>query len=385
MSETTTTEPEVIDVTPEPEYLPAARDPQEGQGAAAAIFGTTDPVEVLEAATRAAKALTAVLEDRKLYKQIGNKKHIYIEGWLMLAGMLQIATPNVWVRPINGDETIGWEARYEARAADGRIISSAEGECRRMEEDRKRNGEVVRKWEHRADHAIRSMAQTRAQSKALASALRWVVELGGFSGTPAEEMTSGDDGEPAADRFLDGAQCPACGSKVYDNRADATPENRRPVYKCANKTCTGGRDNRPWATWDPHYFTPPETRAKQRLYDVVVAHEKGWRAYYELDAPDYTADERALLETIHESGDHGSMAGFFWNRLLAAAPWDPDDPAANPTAHDYAIIVRAAAIALEQAEEEDADLILEHDALDRAGEQIYEEEKEAAAGTEYGA
>jgi hypothetical protein len=42
------------------------------------------------------------------------------------------------------------------------------------------------RWKDR--HAVLSMAQTRATSKALGQILRWLPVLAGFSGTPAEEM-----------------------------------------------------------------------------------------------------------------------------------------------------------------------------------------------------
>lgn len=365
MTDTQTTD--IIDVEgeeiTESTSLPAQRPP----GASAALFGTTDPVEVLTAARRAAEALVEVLEERKLYKEIRNKKHVFIEGWLMLAGMLQISTPNVWVKPIeeNG-KRIGWEARYEARAADGRLLSSAEGECRRTEDT----------WADRDEHAIRSMAQTRAQSKALASALRWVVELGGFAGTPAEEMPTNGDKSP----YIDGAQCPSCGSKVYDNRDTATPENKRPVFRCANKECTGGSQGRSWATWDRSYFLPPEIRAKQRVYDTVSSHEKGWRIYFDADAPGYTGDERMLLEIIHESGEHGEMAGFLWNRLITAYYRHTGQEESSEPEIDYAVIVRAAELALAQAEEDAADLILEDRAIEIAEEQLHDERADAEVG-----
>jgi hypothetical protein len=300
----------------------------------------------------------------------------------MLAGMLQISTPNVWVRPINGDEAIGWEARYEARAADGRLLSSAEGECRRLEEDRKRNGEVVRKWEHRAEHAIRSMAQTRAQSKALASALRWVVELGGFSGTPAEEMTGGDE-EPML-------TCPACGKNtVRDNRAakKADPEgkDRWPSFGCRNNACTGGNNGRSWATWDDDYYEPRvdrQNQAKQRVLDIVADREDAWRAYYEPDAPGYTADEEHLLHSIHETGDQRQMAGFLWNRLIDAFDrhtGQADLPDAERE-YDWAIIVRAADNALAQAAEDEPDIILEDQAIAIAEEQVMDEAADADGG-----
>jgi hypothetical protein len=44
------------------------------------------------------------------------------------------------------------------------------------------------RWRTADDYAIRSMAQTRATSKALGSVLRFIVTLAGYDGTPAEEM-----------------------------------------------------------------------------------------------------------------------------------------------------------------------------------------------------
>jgi len=76
-----------------------------------------------------------------------------------------------------GDQ-IGWEARVEARTRDGALVGAAESECLRAES----------KWADRDDYALRSMAQTRATSKALRQPLGFVVALAGYAVTPAEEM-----------------------------------------------------------------------------------------------------------------------------------------------------------------------------------------------------
>jgi hypothetical protein len=50
---------------------------------------------------------------------------------------------------------------------------------------------------------LRSMAQTRACSKVLSNLLKWVARMGGFAGTPAEEMTGNEfdaDGNQAPPR-----------------------------------------------------------------------------------------------------------------------------------------------------------------------------------------
>ena len=51
-------------------------------------------------------------------------------------------------------------------------------------------------WAGRDDFALRSMAQTRATSKALRMPLGFVVTLAGYLATPAEEMMNLKDADP---------------------------------------------------------------------------------------------------------------------------------------------------------------------------------------------
>ena len=46
----------------------------------------------------------------------------------------------------------------------------------------------VTNWSGRDDYALRSMAQTRAVSKALRLPLGFIVALAGYEATPADEM-----------------------------------------------------------------------------------------------------------------------------------------------------------------------------------------------------
>ena len=80
---------------------------------------------------------------------------------------------------------MGWYSRISTPASSSapqlareRSRTAAESMCSRDEGH----------WKDSDEYAIRSMAQTRATSRALASVLRLVVSLAGFSGTPAEEM-----------------------------------------------------------------------------------------------------------------------------------------------------------------------------------------------------
>lgn len=137
--------------------------------------------------------------------------HVNVEGWQTLATFLGIAPVPVWTRkvmdPVTGTpelvsydviekafypkkdgggvksektytvEGYSWEARVEI-FKDGVLVGAGESMCSRTE----------KKWKESDDFAVRSMAQTRAMSRAIGSAARWIVTLAGYSGTPAEEM-----------------------------------------------------------------------------------------------------------------------------------------------------------------------------------------------------
>jgi hypothetical protein len=138
------------------------------------LFGTTDPAEVVEAAKRAAGPLVDVIRSQKLAVTIGPSEHVKVEGWTLLGSMLGVFPICTWTRKLEN----GWEARVEARTRAGDLVGAAEAECLRSENT----------WKNRDDYALRSMAQTRATSKALRQPLGFVMQLAGFNPTPAEEM-----------------------------------------------------------------------------------------------------------------------------------------------------------------------------------------------------
>jgi hypothetical protein len=149
------------------------------------LFRTEDPLEIIGKATRIAEALSKVLRDQKLTSNISGREHVRVEGWTLLGTMLGVYPVVEWTRPVAD----GWEARVEARTLTGAVVGAAEAECLRTE----------RTWKSRDDYALRSMAQTRAVSKALRGPLGFVVTLAGFEATPAEEMPQN------ASQFVDGS------------------------------------------------------------------------------------------------------------------------------------------------------------------------------------
>lgn len=161
------------------------------------LFRTDDPVEVVQQASRVADALKGVITSRKLATSIQGRDHVRVEGWTTLGSMLGVVPVVEWSRPVASTERrfirrekvdrawkqverkgSDWEARVTARTLDGRVIGAAEATCSREEQT----------WAERDDYALRSMAQTRATSKALRGPLGFVVTLAGYDATPAEEM-----------------------------------------------------------------------------------------------------------------------------------------------------------------------------------------------------
>lgn len=138
------------------------------------LFRTDDPAEIIRRATTLANELKRVLVEQNLVSRIREREHVRVEGWTLLGSMLGVFPVCVWTRKLDN----GWEARVEARTLSGAVVGAAEAECLNTEKT----------WNSRDDYALRSMAQTRATSKALRQPLGFVVTLAGFDPTPAEEM-----------------------------------------------------------------------------------------------------------------------------------------------------------------------------------------------------
>ena len=164
---------------------------------ALADFG--DPAVGLTRAKAIATELATVIDERNWAVTIGKGKHLRIEAWLTLGSMVGCAPKTESITEIRHPKTgdlEGYIARVEVvRFATGEVIGAAECGCFYEEEFYGKP-----RWSDR--HAVISMAQTRASSKALGAVLRWIPELAGFNGTPAEEMppdTGGDEGNRAYD------------------------------------------------------------------------------------------------------------------------------------------------------------------------------------------
>jgi hypothetical protein len=147
------------------------------------LFGSDDPDVVVAEAAKVARSLEQVIRQEGLFVTIRGKDHVKVEGWTLLGAMLGVFPVTVWTRKLDD----GWEARVEARTLDGRLVGAAESMCSRSES----------RWRSADEYAIRSMAATRATSKALRQTLGFIMHLAHFAETPAEEMYGVD--EPRAE------------------------------------------------------------------------------------------------------------------------------------------------------------------------------------------
>jgi hypothetical protein len=196
------------------------------------IIRAEEPEEILAKAGKIANALADLVRAQDLSRNMGGKKeHVEVGAWQALGSLLAAfgGTPlhadPAWHRPVtNPDgslktttyhvketrkkwgkvdgqrrvieeieseydvEGIDWEARVEIKTPDGVVVGAAEAMCSRAEFG----------WMSKPDPAVRSMAETRAESRAYRRAVGWIMIIAGYNPTPAEEMpaTQAEQADP---------------------------------------------------------------------------------------------------------------------------------------------------------------------------------------------
>jgi hypothetical protein len=135
------------------------------------LFGTSEPRQVIATQKAYADALADVIQKRQLFTIISGKAYVHVDAWTLLGSMLGVFPIVEWTREVED----GWEARVIVKTKAGEIVGAAEAECRRNE----RAGGKQR-WKDANSHAIRSMAQTRAISRAMRGPLGFIVQLAGY-------------------------------------------------------------------------------------------------------------------------------------------------------------------------------------------------------------
>jgi hypothetical protein len=127
-----------------------------------------------------------VVRSQKLAVKIRGREFLTVEAWTTLGALKGVHAAIVWTKPNeSGDGII---ARAEARTLDGALVGAAEAECSRVET----------KWKTSDPYQLRSMASTRAISRALQAPLRHIAVLAGYEGAAAEEIPSEPDSPTSA-------------------------------------------------------------------------------------------------------------------------------------------------------------------------------------------
>jgi hypothetical protein len=136
------------------------------------------PEIVLQEAAKAASALRELIERKPNKCVINGKTFLQFEDWQTLGRFYGVTVAARATSYIEQGRVRGYECHAEAIRADGQVISAAQAMC--MDDEAK--------WQDKPLFQLRSMAQTRAQAKALRNVLAWVVVMAGYHPTPAEEM-----------------------------------------------------------------------------------------------------------------------------------------------------------------------------------------------------
>jgi hypothetical protein len=184
-------------------------------GPSTALIDAATPDEMIQRATAVATALDRIIADRGLRVNMGTRDkprwHVEVEGWQTLGTLLgcvpRLEWARVWANPETGKpdrvrytarvehfkgrgnerrlervtsydvDGYSWEARVVIKRGDA-PVGEGEALCSRKE---------VR-WGRADDYAVKSMAITRATSRAYKQAAGWVVALAGYEATPAAEV-----------------------------------------------------------------------------------------------------------------------------------------------------------------------------------------------------
>lgn len=140
------------------------------------LFHKDDPLEEMAEAQRIAAGIKPVIVAAGMVDVIERKEFVKVEGWRTLGTIVGVF-PQEMVGGMVQLEN-GWQSTVEAVTLDGRVVGRATSSCTTEEEKRKFS----------PTFELQGMAQTRATSRALRGPLGFVMQLGGFESTSAEEM-----------------------------------------------------------------------------------------------------------------------------------------------------------------------------------------------------
>lgn len=284
-----------------------------------------DPIAQAEYAVEIGKTLAAMADKNKWAIQVQGKRYLQVEGWQFIGSQFGLVPGTEWTRKMTkADSGVdGWEARVViTHLESGNVVGSGESMCDRGEETRKRNGDLHRQWEDAPEYAIRSMAQTRATSRAFRNIVGWAAKAGGFAATPAEEVADGgfSDSNPYGDDDVE-TPCPACGAAMRYTKPGPSKSGEKQLS--GRWWCTDG-ENCP-GDESPKFGTTLWQNEKGQSFDDV-------RHAWLIENPEFRPDGFVAEAIVDEFrlGPEGLQRVadevLAIKGIVPVDPSDPDDP-----------------------------------------------------------
>lgn len=267
---------EAVEVEPIRALVPV----QPGQAIVAAAT-ETGPTEMLARATAIANALADVVERKQLYTTIRGKKYPQVEAWTTIARMDNVVAREAST-PVR-DEDGSYEAVVElVRLSDGMVIGNGSAMC---------GAKGDSPWDSRPAHQRRSMAVTRATSRAFRQHYSWIMALAGYEPTPADEMPDARGETHATDTTHDDGLVGTAetGKADADFELRQTPDGYRLAFRLVQgrkgykviaagilaeaiaplRSVIEGQRVTVWGTFHDETFTPKD---KDRAVTYQVVH-----------------------------------------------------------------------------------------------------------------
>jgi hypothetical protein len=168
----------------------------------ALVAERNDPADMVQVASRLATVLKDIVDRQHLYAEIKGKKYPTVEAWMTIARLDNVVAREART-PVRNDDG-SYEAFAElVRLSDGMVIGGASALCG-APDDEPWGGTPPKYGKPalppRAEHARRSMAQTRATSRAFRQQYSWIMALAGYEPTPADEMPHEEQSKAAPER-----------------------------------------------------------------------------------------------------------------------------------------------------------------------------------------
>lgn len=197
-----------------PEMLEEERALAVVKPSAPARLSDVGPEEMVAVASRLATTLKRVVDQQKLYAVISGKKYPQVEAWMTIGRMDNVVAQEESV--VRHDDGSFEATVVLVRLSDNSIVGRGSALCGAPDD---------KPWASRAEYNRRSMAVTRATSRAFRMQYSWIMALAGYEPTPAEEMPTERHAPPPS-----GNRPPEISPAELAEFREESPKGDAPVY-----------------------------------------------------------------------------------------------------------------------------------------------------------